>query len=81
VILGHVGSGLPPNSDDSALEGEYDQARRRLEYGLDQLRALDLDVEGDVGDPNPLKAIEEAVALRHHDQIILSTLPSGISRC
>lgn len=80
VMLGHVGSGLPPRSDASALEGEYDRARRRLEYGLDQLRPLGLDVDGEVGDPNPLRAIEDALARDQYDEIILSTLPSGISR-
>jgi GABA permease len=80
VMLGHVGSGLPPRSDASALEGEFDRARRRLEYGLEQLRPLGFEVDGEVGDPNPLKAIGEALARKQYDEIILSTLPSGISR-
>jgi hypothetical protein len=80
VMLGHVGSGLPPTSDAAALEGEYDRARRRLDYGLEQLWQLGADVDGDVGDPNPMKAIEDALTRRQYDEIILSTLPSGISR-
>jgi hypothetical protein len=80
AMLGHVGSGLPPSSDASALESEYDQAGRRLEYGLEQLRPLGVEVDGEVGDPNPVKAIEEALARRPYDEIILSTLPSGLSR-
>jgi hypothetical protein len=36
--------------------------------------------DGAVGDPNPMVAIEQAVAHRQFDEIILSTLPPGISR-
>ncbi len=79
-MLGYVGSGLSPRSDSAALENEYDQARKRLEYGLEQLRQLGADVRGDVGDPNPMKAIEDALTRDQYDEIILSTLPSGISR-
>lgn len=64
----------------AAREDEYEYARKRLEFGLEQLRRLGADVDGDVGDPNALKAIEDALARRQYDEIILSTLPSGISR-
>jgi hypothetical protein len=33
-----------------------------------------------VGDPDPMKAIEATLAERRVDEIILSTLPPGISR-
>ena len=35
---------------------------------------------GDVGDAEPLMAIQDAVNLGHFDEIIISTLPLGISR-
>ena len=35
---------------------------------------------GDIGDPAPLTAIEDAVNLGHYDEIIISTLPLGVSR-
>ena len=35
---------------------------------------------GSVGDPEPLMAIEDAVNLGEYDEIIISTLPLGISR-
>ena len=38
------------------------------------------EVTGSVGDPEPLMAIHDAVNLGHYDEIIISTLPLGISR-
>jgi hypothetical protein len=37
-------------------------------------------VEGIVGDPEPLAAIQDAVNLRGFDEIIISTLPARVSR-
>jgi hypothetical protein len=37
-------------------------------------------VDGLVGDPEPLAAIQDAVNLRGFDEIIISTLPSRVSR-
>jgi hypothetical protein len=38
------------------------------------------EVTGGVGDPEPLMAIHDAVNLGNYDEIIISTLPLGISR-
>ena len=37
-------------------------------------------VEGIVGDPDPVAAIQDAVNLRGFDEIIISTLPARLSR-
>jgi len=37
-------------------------------------------VTGSVGDPEPLMAVHDAVNLGHYDEIIISTLPLGVSR-
>ena len=81
-MMGHLGTGLPPHPSASkaAEEDDYARARRRLESGIEQLHRLGADVDGVVGDGNPLKAIESALARRQYDEIILSTLPSGRSR-
>jgi len=39
-----------------------------------------LDARGDLGDPEPLTAIGDALGVEQFDEIIISTLPSGISR-
>lgn len=38
------------------------------------------EADGEVGDPNPLQAISDALRERTFDEIILSTLPTGASR-
>ena len=77
----NLGSALPPPEDSrGAVEADYDHAQSRLDLGMGQLRQLGAQVDGAVGDPNPLKAIEDALARRTCDEIILSTLPSGVSR-
>lgn len=81
-MMGHLATALPPHPSASkaAEEDDYARARRRLEFGIDQLHRLGAEVDGDIGDPNPLKAIEVALARRRYDEIILSTLPTGKSR-
>lgn len=61
-------------------EDNYEYARTRLQFGLETLRKLGATVDGDVGDPNPAKAIPEVLQRRHFDEVALSTLPRGISR-
>ena len=77
----NLGSALPlPEDSRGAVELDYDHARSRLDLGLGQLRQLGAEVDGAVGDPNPLKAIEDALTRRKCDEIILSTLPTWVSR-
>ncbi|MBA3530093.1 MAG: hypothetical protein H0T91_12440 [Propionibacteriaceae bacterium] len=61
-------------------DDDYADAQARLDLGLSAMRDLGATVDGDVGDPDPLKAIQEVLARRQFDEIILSTLPSGVSR-
>jgi hypothetical protein len=76
-----LGGDFPlPGDTRTAVEADYDYARRRLEIGIEQLQKLGAEVDGDVGDANPVKAIEDALSRRKYDEIILSTLPSGVSR-
>jgi hypothetical protein len=81
-MMGYLGSGLPPHpgAAEDAEEDDYARARRRLEYGIQELHRVGARVDGEVGDRNPVKAIEHALAQRRFDEIILSTLPSGKSR-
>jgi nucleotide-binding universal stress UspA family protein len=55
-------------------------AKSNLDTALSRLREIGATVDGAVGDPNPMVAIEKAVAQRQFDEIILSTLAPGISR-
>jgi hypothetical protein len=57
------------------------EAEQTLELALPLLsEAAGHKVESMIGDPNPLDAIHDAVNLHHFDEIILSTLPTRVSR-
>jgi hypothetical protein len=55
-------------------------AQRRLEGSLSRFRELGAEVDGEVGDESPLEAIADAMGAGAYDEIILSTLPPGVSR-
>jgi hypothetical protein len=55
-------------------------AQDRLDRALARFRELGAEVDGVVGDKNPILAIEDALRHGTFDEIILSTLPPGISR-
>jgi hypothetical protein len=58
-----------------------EEARRVLEDALPKLsEAAGREVTGEIGDPEPLAAIQDAVNLGDFDEIIISTLPLGVSR-
>lgn len=58
-----------------------DEAQRVLDRALPKLsEAAGQQVSGSLGDPEPLMAIQDAVNLGGYDEIIISTLPLGISR-
>lgn len=62
-------------------EGEAQAiASRRLEQALERFRELGAEAEGEIGDERALQAIADAVRDRNFDEVILSTLPPGLSR-
>lgn len=65
---------------DPQDEGE-DEAQQVLDTALPRLsEAAGAEVTGSLGDSEPLMAIHDAVNLTHFDEIIVSTLPLGVSR-
>jgi hypothetical protein len=55
-------------------------AQDRLNRALMRLEELGADASGEVGDKNPMLAVEDALREEQFDEIILSTLPPGVSR-
>ena len=57
-------------------------AEPTLELALPLLREASggKPVEGLVGGPEPLESVRRAVAARHYDEVIISTLPRSVSR-
>jgi nucleotide-binding universal stress UspA family protein len=63
------------SDEDPARE----EARQRLEASLRRLRENGIEASGEVGDADPLQAIEDAVRTFGPDEIIISTHPEGRS--
>jgi hypothetical protein len=55
------------------------QAQQRLNTSLSRLREAGVDAKGEIGDAEPLQAMEDALRLFGADEIIISTHPEGRS--
>jgi cell pole-organizing protein PopZ len=75
VPASHTGKDLTwtEGSDRAAAEA-------RLAEAMARFRAAGATVTGEVGDTNPMEAIGDVLRREQFDEIILSTLPPGISR-
>ena len=63
------------------IEAGTNEAQLVLNDALPKLSdAAGQDVTGSIGDPEPLMAIQDAINLGNYEEIIISTLPLGISR-
>jgi hypothetical protein len=70
-----------PQDGATWTEGEARaNAERQLNDALERFREMGADVDGEVGDESPLQAIGDAINAETYDEIILSTLPAGVSR-
>lgn len=73
------GPGAYADLGPSAADRAYALARQRLDRALDQLRGLGAEVDGEVGDSDALVAVRAALGHFPADEIIVSTLPRGLS--
>jgi len=55
-------------------------ARAKLDAALRRFRESGATVDGEVGEPDPVRAVQNALAGREIDEIIVSTLPTRLSR-
>jgi hypothetical protein len=63
------------SDDDPGREA----ARKRLDTSLEKLREAGFSARGEVGEPDPLQAIEDALRTFGPDEVIISTHPEGRS--
>jgi GABA permease len=63
------------SDEDQAREA----AQARLDESLGAMRAAGLDATGEIGDGDPLQAIEDALRTFRPDELIVSTHPAGRS--
>jgi len=54
-------------------------AQKRLDATLERLASVGVEARGDIGDVDPLVAIEDAVRMFRPDEIVVSTHPEGRS--
>jgi nucleotide-binding universal stress UspA family protein len=57
-----------------------DAAEHDLEGALEKLRGAGLDIDGEIGDPDPVAAVTDAANLNKFDELIVSTLHKTISK-
>ena len=58
-----------------------DEAEQTLELAIPLLeQAAGSEVEGMIGDPEPLAAIQDAINVHGFDELIISTLPTRVSK-
>jgi hypothetical protein len=60
-------------------DGARLDAQQRLDASLTALRAAGVDASGEIGDGDPLQAIEDALRTFGPDEVIISTHPEGRS--
>jgi len=75
---------VPATPIQRGLTWDEDETRAvaedRLAEAIARLRQLGVDASGEIGHRDPIEATEDALRGRTIDEVILSTLPPGISR-
>jgi hypothetical protein len=59
---------------------EHEVAEERLQYGLEWMHDLGVTVTGSVGESDAVRAIRDVLEAHPIDEIIISTLPTSLSR-
>jgi hypothetical protein len=75
---------VPASSDPRAWshshEGDYKVAAKRLAEAKERFATLGIEVSGEVGDTRPVDTVLDVLRREEFDEVILSTLPAGMSR-
>ena len=57
------------------------EAEEHMNNAVERMRSAGLSVtEGKVGDPDPIAAVQDEVNFASYDEVVVSTLPGGISK-
>ncbi|WP_395153333.1 hypothetical protein [Ilumatobacter sp.] len=71
----------PQRSNSVGVADGHKLAQQRLSYGIDWLTDLGATVTGDIAnDPDTVAAITDVIAAHDIDEIIISTLPTKLSK-
>jgi hypothetical protein len=72
--------GVTPGTRDVGMHPDaFEIAQRRLEKGLSLISGLGVRVEGEVGDSDPVQAVDDVLGRLSFDEVIVSTLPHPVS--
>jgi hypothetical protein len=69
-----------PVRDREPDAAAYELAERRLSEARARFGALGIAVGGEVGDPDPFRAVGKAMGDREFAEVVVSTLPSAVSQ-
>ncbi|MGI9099194.1 MAG: hypothetical protein ACR2H2_12035 [Solirubrobacteraceae bacterium] len=70
----------PASSGTGPPRARRTATAQHLEQAVQQLREAGVPVEGVVGDSDPMLAVQDAWDPRRFDEVIVATLPTGVSR-
>ena len=62
------------------MHSGQEAAEHDLEGALERMRARGLEVDGEVGDPDPIAAVSDSAHAGSYDEVIVSTLPKHLSK-
>jgi GABA permease len=77
VLVLPAGHGIEKAADPDAARARTEP---HLDAALERWRSEGLNVQGSVGDTDPLAAVQDAVNFGDFDEVIVSTLPSRASK-
>lgn len=75
VVPSAHGFAKAAGSDDAPAD-----TQSHMENAVNGLRAAGLDIEGQLGDPDPVAAVQDAANQGNYDELIVSTLPTHLSK-
>ena len=75
VVPSAHGLAKAANPDEEAPEAQH-----HVDNAVTKLRGEGLEVEGRLGDPDPLAAVQDAHNAGNYDELIVSTLPTHLSK-
>jgi hypothetical protein len=76
----HVTLVAPASSGAGSVRARRMETAQRLERAVQRLTEAGVPVEGVVGDTDPMVAVQDAWDPRRFDEVIVVTLPTGVSR-
>jgi hypothetical protein len=59
---------------------EIPEVQAHVDNAVARLREAGLDIEGTLGDPDPVAAVQDAHNMGNYDEVIVSTLPTHLSK-